>query len=142
MAITSGTGGSAGNIGVPFLIANTGKKACTIEGFPTLDFYSNGKHVKTTVQHKRSEIYAEPKPTLVTIGPDSVATFALTYTDGYAVAHNTAACNVNSIQISLPTINPDHERYGASFSFNVCQSNHDVSTTPIELGPIPEHVPG
>jgi hypothetical protein len=137
IAITSGTGGLAGHIGIPFLIANTGNKACTIRGYPTLTFFSSGKQVKTTVQHGRSGIYTEPKPTLVTIGRDGVATFALSYTDGYPVAHNTAACNVNAVQVSLPTINPKHEGYGASLSFDMCQSNHEVSTTPIESGPTP-----
>jgi hypothetical protein len=142
IASTSGTGGLAGHIGIPFLIANTGNKACTIEGFPALTFYSRGTKLKTTVRHGRSEIYAEPKPTLVTIGPDGVATFALSYTDGYNPGRNSAACNVNAVQVVLPTINPEHEGYGASLSFDICQSNHEVSITPIQLGPTPKHVPG
>jgi hypothetical protein len=137
IAIPDGTGGLAGNIGRPFLIANTGNKACTIKGYPTLTFYSRGKQVKTTVQHGRSGVYTEPKPTLVTIGRDGVATFAVAYTDSYHVAGNTAACKVTGIQVSLPTINPKHAGYYASLSFDICQSNHEVSTTPIESGPTP-----
>jgi hypothetical protein len=142
IAITSGTGGLAGHIGIPFLIANTGNKSCTVEGYPTLAFYSQGKHVNATVQHATSEIYAEPKPALVTIGPDGVATFAISYTDAYNPGRNTAACHVNAVRVSLPTINPEHEEYGASLNFDICQSNRKVRTTPIELGPTPKHFSG
>jgi hypothetical protein len=39
--------------------------------------------------------------------------------------------------VSLPAINPEHVSYGASLSFDMCQSNHEVATTPIESGPTP-----
>jgi hypothetical protein len=140
----AGPGGAAGNDPVAFVIANTGNEACTIKGFPTLTFYytANDKAVKIRVQHRRSEVYAEPKPELVTIEPGGVATFGLTYTDGWAVAHDTAACKVNTVEFTLPTINPDGGSYGARLSFDACQSHHEVSLTPIESGLTPRHVDG
>jgi hypothetical protein len=138
VGIASGPGGAAGTESSQFLIANTGKQTCTLKGYPTLSFYaSRDRRIRTTVKHVRTQIYAEPKPLLVAIGRDGVASFGLSYTDGYPVAKHAVACKVVFVLVSLPTINVEHQRFEASLGFNMCQSNHEVSTTPIEAGPEP-----
>src|ERR1700733_4850441 len=38
VAVAWGPGAAAGNVGIPFLIANVSKTTCTLEGYPKLTF--------------------------------------------------------------------------------------------------------
>jgi hypothetical protein len=138
VAAVSSSGAAAGSVGVPFLIANTGKSACSLRGYPTLSFFTlSGKPIKATVQHGRSQVFAGPKPVSVTIARNAVATFGMSYSDGFQVAKDTSACKVGYVNIGLPSIDPSHERSQAVLIFDMCRSNHQVSTTSIESGATP-----
>lgn len=139
VAAAWGPGGFAGTEATPFLIANVSHRACTLKGFPSVHFYAGLPHpVKMTVLHKWGQIFAEPKPRLVSIAPGGVASFGLSYSDGFLPKSDLAKdCDVNTVYVTLPVAYDSTQSYEDNVDFDICQSNHEVSVTPIEEGPVP-----
>ena len=139
VAIAWGPGGYAGTEASPFLVANTGLRACSLKGFPSLRFFTSlPTPAKVRVAHSASQIFADPNPRLVVIRPGQVASFGLSYSDAFSPRNdNPKSCVSSTVDVSLPVTESNGRSYEDDLTFDLCQSNMRVSVTPIELGPTP-----
>lgn len=141
VAVAWGPGAAAGNIGIPFIIANISRSACTLHGYPKLWFSPNRyKNHVVRVTHDGGMIFRKIYPRLVVIKPGSDASFGLNYGDaGNQSDPNGAPCLVQSIYVTLPlrpgTLNQNFE---TTVNFNFCYTGFVVGLTSIEPGPLPK----
>jgi hypothetical protein len=141
VAVAWGLPPAAGTNGIPFLIANTGKSACRIEGYPHLTFV-NGTYKKRAVKviNGGGGLFATVKPRVVVIEPGGTASFGL----GFGDAANQqdpdgAACTTQNIYVTLPVrVSQFPQNYETTVDVNFCFSNFEFSVTPIEAGPLPK----
>jgi len=138
VAVAWGPGAAAGHIGIPFLIANTSKSTCTLEGFPTLHVYPAAGNKSVKVIHSGGMIYGAVKPKLVVIKPGADASFGLNYVDALNQQDsNGPSCTAQSIYVTLP-LQHDVENYETTVNFNFCYSGFEVGVTAIQFGPVPK----
>ncbi len=147
VAVTNGPEGFAGNESYKFFIVNTGRKACSLLGFPTIKLFSDSKATGLDsvtpfrVMHSPSQIFAEPKPKRVLIDSGSVASFGLSFSDGAAVKHDSAIhCSVSMIYVTLPTASDRGSTFSDGVDFDICRASRTILLTPIESGPTPAFV--
>ena len=140
VGIMSGPGAAAGNIGIPFIIANVSKSTCTLYGYPRLFFTpSRYKNHAIKVTHNGGMVFPGVRPRLITIKPGGVASFGLDYGDAANQNDpNGAPCLVQNIYVTLP-VRPG--TYNANFetttNFNFCFTDFVVGLTSIQAGPLP-----
>jgi len=141
MAVAEGPGAAAGNIGIPFLIANISKSTCSLHGYPKLSFspYRYKNHA-IKVTHNGGMIFTKVNSRPVTIKPGGVASFGLNYGDAANQNDpNGTPCVVQTIDVTLPvrpgTVNQNFE---ATLNFNFCFTGFVVGLTSIEPGPLPK----
>jgi hypothetical protein len=140
VAVAWGPGAAAGHIGIPFLIANTGKSACSLEGYPTLHIYPvprNRGPVK--VIESGGMVYSPVKPKLIVIKPGADASFGLNYVDALNQGDsNGPACTAQTVDVTLPVRYDNFpQNYQTTVNFNFCYSGFAVSVTSIQSGPVP-----
>ena len=101
----SGAYSAAGNHAVPFAIINVGHAACSLEGYPKLQFYPSyyrGKSVKVT-DNGGGQIFATVPPRRIVIEPGATASFGINYGDAYNQGDpNGAPCMTQSVTALLP----------------------------------------
>ncbi|MFI5035591.1 MAG: DUF4232 domain-containing protein [Acidimicrobiales bacterium] len=141
VAVAWGPGAAAGNLGIPFLIANRSKSTCSLEGYPIIQFNPHsykGTSVKTV--HHGGMIYAAVHPHLVVIKPASTASFGINYGDASNPQDPYGTpCRVRSAFVTLPVRNRTlHQIFETAVSFNFCYTNFLVSVTALQAGPVPK----
>lgn len=134
-----GPGGFAGNLGIPLVIVNMGKSACSLEGHPHLALFTEAVN-KTPIEVSTDVgggVYGPVRPRLVVILPDSVASFGVDYVDAMNQRDsNGPTCTAEQLNVALPVRdNPLDQSYGISVNFNVCYSGFRIAVTSIESGP-------
>ena len=140
VGIVSGPGAAAGNIGIPFIIANISKSTCTLYGYPKLLFMpSRYKNHVIRVTHNGGMVFPKVNPRLVTIKPGGDASFGLDYGDAANQNDpNGAPCLLRNIYVTLP-VRPGtyNENFETTVNFNFCFTNFVVGLTSIQAGPLP-----
>jgi hypothetical protein len=139
VAVAWGPGGFAGNIGVPFIIANDGKSACTLEGYPRLKIPYTYKKRHVKVVDGGGQVYVAVKPHRVILEPGADASFGLDYGDAYNQQDPFgSACMAQYEYVTLPVQGAaTSQSYETTTIFNFCYTNFRVSVTSIQAGPLP-----
>jgi len=141
LAVAWGPGAAAGNLGIPFIIANTSRTSCSLEGYPKFSFLPNRYQSQTLrVVHGGGMIFPRVKTRLVVIKPGADGSFGVNYGD--AANQNDpsgAVCEARYVYVTLPVrINSFPQNYEASVDFNFCFTGFQVSETAIQSGPLPK----
>lgn len=131
---------AAGNVGIAFLIANTGASACSLEGYPSIRFDPSryeGAIVK--VAHGGGGIFVSVPVTKMIVDAGATASFGLDFGDAYDQQEpSQSACMTQSATVTLP-VRP--QRYGVGYDtnvgFNFCFAGFHVVVTAIQRGPTP-----
>lgn len=132
---------AAGNNGIPFIIANDSKVACSIVGYPRLSFVPDSyKGRSITVIKGGGMIFRRAKPRLVIVEPDGTASFGLDYGDAANQQDPAGApCLVQNVYVTLPVrYGSFPQNYETTAIFNFCFTNFRVSVTSIQPGPLPK----
>ncbi len=141
VAVAWGPGAAAGNIGIPFLIANVSRSACSIEGYPKLEI-APGTYKKGTMRVIRGGgmVFPSVKPRLVVLKPGGDASFGLDYGDASNQQDPYGApCMVQNIYVSLPVrVSQFPQNYETTVNFNFCYANFEVAVTSLQAGPLPK----
>lgn len=142
VAVAAGPGGNAGNVGIPFIIANTGRATCSLVGHPRLTIATEATN-KATMKigtNVSRGVYGPARTKLVLIKPNADASFGLDFVDALNQKDtNGPACTVGNVEVSLPVSkNVDSQKYDTTVNFNICYSGYSVSVTPIENGARPK----
>lgn len=137
----SGAYSAAGNHAVPFAIINVGHAACSLEGYPKLQFYPSyykGKSVKVT-DNGGGQILATVPPRRIVIEPGATASFGINYGDAYNQGDpNGAPCMTQSVTASLPVQpHPYSVPFIVPLILNFCFTDFHFGVTSIQHGPIP-----
>jgi hypothetical protein len=133
-------GGAGGSDGFTVLIANQSRTACSIEGFATVEFFgSKGQRIRAkALRGKGSMLYAAEKPKQIELGPDTVASFAVSFDGAFASPNeNSESCDATTMSLELPTIHPKfypNNVFIVPTSLDLCGSDWTVGITPIEYG--------
>jgi hypothetical protein len=132
---------AAGNIGVPFLIANVSKTACSLEGYPKLTFVPS-KYLKKAIRVSDGGgmVFVAVKPHLVVIKAGAVASFGMDFVDTMNQQYpKGAACTVRYVYVTLPERTTSAQiNFETAVNFNLCYSGFGVEVTAIEAGPLPK----
>jgi hypothetical protein len=132
---------AAGSNGVPFIIANTGTSACSIEGYPKLDFV-NGTYKKRSVRvtDGGGGLFATVRPRLIVIQPGGTASFGLGFGDAANQQDPSgAACTTQNIYVTLPVrVSEIPQNYETTVDINFCFSDFEFSVTAFEPGALPK----
>ena len=141
VAVAWGPDAAAGHIGVPFIIVNTSRTACSLKGYPKLTFSPStykGKSVITV--DGGGMVYPPVSAQLVVIKPGAVASFGLNYTDVLNQQDPYgAACTARFAYITLPVKSDTFSKnFQTTMDFNFCYSGFAVSVTSIQARPVPK----
>jgi hypothetical protein len=140
VAVAWGPGAAAGHIGVPFIIANDGTSACSLEGYPKLTIpYSYKKH-RVKVVDGGGMVYVAVKPRRVILKPGTDATFGLNYVDAANQQDpDGPACTAQYVYVTMPVrYDALPQNFETTVIFNFCFSAFQVSVTSIQPGPSPK----
>ena len=131
---------AAGNVGIPFIIANTSKSACTLVGYPHLHL-SPSTYKKSTVKvvNGGGMIFISVPARTVVIKPGATASFGLDFGDAYDQTDPSgSSCTTQRATVTLPVRS---QRYALGFdtnvNFNFCFAGFKVFVTSIQAGPVP-----
>lgn len=141
VAVAWGPGAAAGNLGIPFLVVNTSRSACSLRGYPFVKFSPGsykGRSIKVT--HRGGMVFDSVRPRVVEIKSHSTASFGLNYGD--AANQNDPSgtpCTSRLVFVSLPVRNgAPPATFETPVDFNFCYSNFQVSVTALQAGPTPK----
>jgi hypothetical protein len=144
LAVETGTGAysAAGNHGVAFALINISHAACSLEGYPKLEFYPSiykGKIVKTT-ENGGGQIFAAVKPGRTIIGPGATASYGINYGDAYNQGDpNAGPCMTQSVTALFPVrVHPYSVPFTVPLELNFCFANFHFGVTSIQAGPLPK----
>lgn len=136
--------GAAGTEAYILVLANRSRQACSVEGFATLTFSneigSKYHRLQVTADHRRSMLFLNPTPRLVTLRPSEVASFAVSYTQELTPKQDPAvSCRAQWLAVGLRprTGRPVSVNVEVPINFDVCFSGRMVELTALEAGPIP-----
>jgi hypothetical protein len=140
VAVAWGPGAAAGHIGVPFIIINTGKSSCTLEGYPKLIIGYSYKKRPVKVVDGGGMVYGPVKPRVVTLRPDGDASFGFNYVDAANQQDpNGPACTAQYVEVALPVRDREFaSNFDTTVIFNFCYSDFEVGVTSIQAGPSPK----
>jgi len=138
----SGAYSAAGNHGAAFVVVNVSRAACSLEGYPKLQFFPSsykGKSIKVT-DNGGGEIFVTVRPRLVVIKPGATASFGLNYGDAYNQGDpNAGPCMTQSVAASLPVRpHPYSVPFTVSMNLNFCFAGFHFGVTSIQHGPLPK----
>ncbi len=139
VAVAWGPGAAAGHIGVPFIIVNVSKSACSLRGYPRLNIPYEYKKRGVKVVDGGGMVYVAVKPRPVIIKPGSDASFGLDYVDAVNQQDpDRSACTAQYVYVTLPVQGEaTSQNYETTVIFNYCFSGFQVSVTSIQPGPVP-----
>lgn len=143
MAFSSSGGGAldgAGSHAYAILLANVGHTTCALEGFPALTFSgAAGQMTGVHVERNRSETFQSEPPRLVVLKPGGIASFGISYEDGYVPASDSpSTCVATSARFVLRVAEQYKQAYGVAVDIDVCRSDRRIGVTPVESGPVPK----
>ena len=138
----SGAYSAAGNHGVAFAIINVGHAACSLKGYPKLQFYRSsykGKSISVT-DNGGGEIFAKVPSRRIVIEPGATASFGINYGDAYNQGDpNGGPCMTQSVTALLPVQpHPYSVPFTVPLNLNFCFTDFHFGVTSIQLGPIPK----
>jgi hypothetical protein len=138
----SGAYSAAGNHGVAFAIINVGHAACSLDGYPKLQFYRSsykGKSISVT-DNGGGEIFAKVPSRRIVIEPGATASFGINYGDAYNQGDpNGGPCMTQSVTALLPVQpHPYSVPFTVPLNLNFCFTDFHFGVTSIQLGPIPK----
>jgi hypothetical protein len=141
VGVAWGPGAAAGNIGIPFIIANISKSTCSLSGYPKLMFSPDrykGHSIK--VEHNVGMVFGNVRPSLVTIKPNEDASFGLNYGDADNQSDPYGGpCIVHAIYVTLPAkANSYNQNFETTVNFNFCFTDFLVGVTSIQTGALPK----
>jgi hypothetical protein len=139
VAVAWGPGAAAGNIGVPFIIANDGKSACSLKGYPRLSIPYTYRKRGVKVVDGGGMVFVAVKPHPVILKPGADASFGLDYVDADNQQDpDSSACTAQYVYVTLPVQGAATSQvYETTVIFNFCFTNFQVSVTSIQPGPVP-----
>jgi hypothetical protein len=134
-----------------FRVTNIGKSACTLDGFPQVEFDvqspKNTYHAANAVRTPAgpSEYFKTEKARLVIIQVGGAASFGLSFTTAFVSSNDDAlGCEALNQILALPiaplgNTSPPVSAvdFDVSIRFNICRADRTVYVTPVELGPTP-----
>lgn len=140
VAITSSSGANfaAGNVGIPFVIVNTSKDQCVLEGYPRLvAFPSSYRHHKVRFTNGGGMIFVAVKARPVIIPAGATASFGVDYGDAYNQGDpNGGPCLLKRMTVYLPTeSHPYAIPFSANVELNFCYTGFQFEVTAIQSGP-------
>lgn len=140
VAVAESPGAAAGHIGIPFIIANTGKTSCRLKGYPKVSIPYSYKKMSVKVVDGGGMVFGVVKPREVTLKPGGDASFGFDYVDAADQQDpNSAACTAQDVEIALPVRDPQFaSNFEATVIFNFCYSGFEVAVTSIQTGPLPK----
>jgi hypothetical protein len=138
----SGAYSAAGNHGVAFAVINVSHSACSLEGYPKLQFYPStykGKSVKVT-ENGGGQIFAAVSPRRVVIEPGATASYGINYGDAYNQGDpNAGPCMTQSVAALFPVrSHPYSVAFSVPLNLNFCFTNFHFGVTSIQSGPLPK----
>ncbi len=139
----NGSFDAAGSHALPVLLANVSHTACTLGGFATLTLSNSSGEIRGIhVDHNRSGIFLAEQPRRVVLRPGAVATFGISFGDGYVPANDRPrSCVATRATFSLPVAERHGQSYEVAVDIDVCRSDRVVGLTPLEGGPVPREPP-
>lgn len=131
-----GAGGSDGSV---VLIANHSRSACSLDGYARVSFVSStGREIRATTRHRGSMLYATVSPHRVSLAPNAVASFAVSYEEEFVPPTDApSACLAQTMYVVLPSVHPRFYPNGmlaVPVSIDLCLSDWIIGLTPIEAG--------
>jgi hypothetical protein len=82
LAIAAGEGnGFAGTVRQPIIFTNDSSNTCWLKGYPSITLSNAWADVDNHAVHKKTEVFAEPKPQLVVLRPSEAASVGISYLD-------------------------------------------------------------
>jgi Protein of unknown function (DUF4232) len=124
--------GAGGTGASSILFANSGKR-CEIKGYPHVALFSEaGSKLKSYNWHQKSYIFAEPKPEVVVLSHNEVASVGLSWSDN--PVDNEGCPRAAWLDVSLPN---GTDVGGPDFRGAPCGGG--LFVTPFELGPYPRN---
>jgi len=115
-----------------FQFKNAGASTCGMYGYPTLRFFTASRlDARIKVVHDTSA-YRSVTPKLLTIGPNDVVSFGMSFHGVPTLATASKKCLVQSILIQIPLAPVSSGDFAYHESFNACGANNVVAVTPVE----------
>jgi hypothetical protein len=141
VAVAWGPGAAAGNNGIPFIIINISKTACSLKGYPKL-LFTPGAYKKRAIKvnHRGGVIFGPVTPRLIVIKPGADASFGLDFGDASNQQDpGGAPCTVQNIYVALPVrTGTFNQNFETTVNFNFCFADFQVGITSIQAGPLPK----
>jgi hypothetical protein len=141
----SGAYAAAGNEGNAFALINVSHAACSLEGYPKLEFFPSsykGKSIRVT-DNGGGEIFPAVPPRRVIIEPGATASYGINYGDAYnqSDAYSVGACMTQSVRARFPVLpHPYSVSQLVPFTVNFCFTNFHFGVTSIQRGPLPKTI--
>src|ERR1039458_6343812 len=131
--------GAGGSDGYEVLIANRSGRTCEVYGFARIAFQnSSGRAIKVKVIHRGSMLFATVAPHVVSLAPDTVASFAVSYGEEFVPKDDaTSQCVATTMSVVLPTTHPKFYPDGdlaVPVNVDLCIADWVIGLTPIERG--------
>jgi hypothetical protein len=126
--------------GYTFLVANDTNHECSMKGFPwwIVFSHSDGSITKVNMFHRSNSLYAQPPIKRVILGVRGVASFGISYTYLRTPSITTdPACQVSLIDVRLPATDGHEFSFEFPVHIDVCATNREFDSTPIEARVIP-----
>ncbi len=134
----------AANEGFAFLVVNVSHTACSIKGYPKLQFLPASYEGKADVVATTGvgQVFVRVPPRNVVIEPGATASFGLNYVDAANQEDpGGGPCLTRSVSVRLP-VSPHH--YSAprtvAITLNFCFAGFRFGVTSIQHGPLPETI--
>jgi hypothetical protein len=134
----------AGNEGFAFLVVNVSHAACSIKGYPKLQFFpASYKGVSNIVDPTGAgQVFVKVPQRNVVIDPGATASFGLNYVDAANQGDpNGGPCLTRYVSVRLPV---DPHQYSVAHSvaitLNFCFAGFTFGVTAIQQGPLPKTI--
>ena len=138
LAIAVGNGNGAAGTGFqPIVFVNDSTNICWLKGYASVTL-SNPKKIDSNAVHKRTGIYADPKPQLVVLRPSQVASIGLSYNDnGTTNAQGVSQSCPTYRTINIKWVSFQHEYFVTHLSAMNYPCGQTFAVTPFENGASP-----
>lgn len=132
---------TAGNHGAAFIFRNISKRACSLQGYPTIRFTPDSfKGRSTKFTHSVTMFVAVP-PRLVVIKQSDSASFGLNFGDAYnqSPIYDGTSCMTRTASVRLPVRpHPYSIAFTAELKVNFCFADFQFGITSIQSGQVPK----
>jgi Domain of unknown function (DUF4232) len=130
----SASNGAAGTAFQNIVIVNVAKRACALQGYPTLQFrWGAGTRPAAREVHDTGNTGRPMVPRRVILRPDGVASSVITYGD-FATS-SSPTCTVTTIRVMLPPVSRFSTVFAFAGAIPLCGEHHVIGVSPIQAGP-------